>query len=185
MSVDPPHLDCPKDYTLYVQSNGVHTDLILPIRCLNEKDQEELAIEEGIEYVAFGWGDQGFYLDTPTWAELKLSTALTAAFLKSPTLMHITRYKAKSTDWKSVQICQQQLDALDKHIKTTFERDSNQKFIEIEGAGYTPFDRFYRANGTYSCIRTCNIWVNEALKKAQIKTAVWSPFDYGILRHLD
>lgn len=31
-------------------------------------------------YIAFGWGDKGFYLDTPTWADLKFSTAFKAAF---------------------------------------------------------------------------------------------------------
>jgi hypothetical protein len=31
-------------------------------------------------YVSFGWGDKGFYLDTPSWAELQPSTAFVAAF---------------------------------------------------------------------------------------------------------
>ncbi|HOB24230.1 MAG TPA: DUF2459 domain-containing protein, partial [Kaistella sp.] len=32
------------------------------------------------KYLAIGWGDKGFYLDTPTWADLKFSTAFKAAF---------------------------------------------------------------------------------------------------------
>jgi len=32
------------------------------------------------DWLAFGWGDKGFYLNTPTWADLKFSTAVKAAF---------------------------------------------------------------------------------------------------------
>ena len=43
-------------------------------------------------YISIGWGDKGFYLDTPTWAELKLSTALIAGFGLGNAALHITYY---------------------------------------------------------------------------------------------
>lgn len=44
-------------------------------------------------YIAFGWGDKGFYLDTPTWADLKFSTAFKAAFWMGQSAMHTTYYR--------------------------------------------------------------------------------------------
>ena len=42
------------------------------------------------EYLAFGWGDKGFYLDTPEWSDLKASTAFKAAFALGNSAMHTT-----------------------------------------------------------------------------------------------
>jgi hypothetical protein len=46
-----------------------------------------------VNYLAFGWGDKGFYLNTPEWADLKVSTALNAAFGLSSSAIHSTFYK--------------------------------------------------------------------------------------------
>ena len=58
---------------VYILSNGVHTDIVLPlnnsiknwstsISYLDTKAQDSTR-----NLIAFGWGDKGFYLDTPTW----------------------------------------------------------------------------------------------------------------------
>ena len=41
----------------------------------------------GDRYVAIGWGDRGFYVDTPTWADLKLSTLCNALFVPSESVL--------------------------------------------------------------------------------------------------
>ena len=40
-------------------------------------------------HVAFGWGSKVFYLETPTWAEFKLSNALWALGTPSPAVLHV------------------------------------------------------------------------------------------------
>ena len=45
---------------------------------------------DGATHYAIGWGDRGFYLETPTWADLKASTALAAMFWPSGTVVHVT-----------------------------------------------------------------------------------------------
>lgn len=49
-----------------------------------------------LPYLAIGWGDKGFYLNTPTWADLKFSTAFKAAFGLSKPAMHATFYRDPS-----------------------------------------------------------------------------------------
>ena len=65
-----------------ILTNGVHTDLVVPIKSAEIDWSKEIPIENtnskstNFNYLSIGWGDKGFYLDTPTWADLKFSTCL-------------------------------------------------------------------------------------------------------------
>src|SRR5690349_18008840 len=98
-----PYVKVNRDYvqakegiTIYVESNGVHTDFVLPVKQAQKdwslmfpyKDFE--AVDSSYSYVSVGWGDKGFFLNTPTWADLTFSTAFKAATGLSSTAMHIT-----------------------------------------------------------------------------------------------
>jgi uncharacterized protein (TIGR02117 family) len=47
--------------------------------------------------------------------------------------------------------------------------------------GYGQNDVFYGARGHCSAFQTCNAWTSEALRAAGVRTALWSPFDDGIM----
>jgi len=170
-------------HEIYVASNGVHTDVILPIEVLNNRFKQLLEYKTQPNYVAFGWGDKGFYLNTPTWGDLTFSTAVNAVFLESPTAMHVTEHKSIGPDWKKVSINNFQLKSIQNAILANFKLKEHS-FIKIEGYTYGNTDTFYEAMGSYSCLKTCNTWTNQILKKGDIKTAIWTPFDSGILKHL-
>ena len=172
----------PLPHTLYVHSNGVHTDMILPLELLPPDLTRQLAPVPGTRYLGIGWGDKGFYLDTPTWADLKFSTAFRAMVLKSPTAMHVTHYSRLGDDWYAFPINQQQLEVFHEYLWASFQTSTPHTIVPIPDSGYTPRDFFYEANGNYQAFQTCNEWVNDALKLMNVKTAVWSPFDWGILR---
>jgi uncharacterized protein (TIGR02117 family) len=184
LTTTPKEYKCDKPNTVYATSNGVHMDLIFHKDLLDEHFLGQLESVEGADYIAIGWGDKGFYLYTPSWAELKISTAIAAGFLPSKTLMHLTHYKYLNPNWKSIELCDEQLEAMKKFVYASFKNDKNDKIQILAGTGYRDNDFFYKAKGNYSCLYTCNIWVNQALKKASVQTAIWSPFDKGILRHL-
>ena len=184
LTTTPKEYNCDKPNKVYATSNGVHMDLIFHTDLLDDHFLEQLQTVEGANYIAIGWGDKGFYLYTPTWAELKISTAIAAGFLPSKTLMHLTHYKYVKPNWKPIELCDEQLEAMKKFVYASFKNDKNDKIQILEGTGYRDNDFFYEAKGNYTCLYTCNIWVNQALKKGSVKTAIWSPFDKGILRHL-
>ncbi len=60
------------DYEIFIKSNGVHTDVVLPIKSdvINWFDffnyEDTLSKRDDFLYISIGWGDKGFYLDTPT-----------------------------------------------------------------------------------------------------------------------
>lgn len=177
-------INCDEKFEIFAFSNGVHTDLVFKTNDVKESLSSYLNLQSNFEYLAIGWGDKGFYIHTPSWSELKISTALNAAFLPSATLMHLTYYGKKLDSWKAIFICKEQLDSLLKFIISSFKQDTNNKFKILHGAGFTTKDFFYEAHGQYTCFYTCNVWVNQALKKARVTTALWAPFESGIMRHL-
>ena len=185
VSTNPEKINCEIDKSIFISTNGVHLDIIISKEDLKGEIEQELEIGEHVKYVSFGWGDKGFYLETPTWNDLKLSTATKAMFFKSETAMHITNYQRSYDDWVNILICEEQLELLKSYIINSFERNGEGRIIEIKDSGYTSYDKFYEAKGSYSCIQTCNSWVNKGLKEAKIETSIWSPFDKGVLYQLE
>ncbi len=141
-----------KTNSIYIQTNGVHLDLILP-----NHDFDFLNLD--CKYLAIGWGDKDFYLNTPSFSDLKVKTAFNALFLDSPTLLHITKYQKVQNNWTKIQITEEQLICIKRNILMYFN-ESDTKPIQ----GYGSMDFFYQAKGSYSCFFTCNSWVNSILK---------------------
>lgn len=181
-----------KEIPIYIYTNGVHTDIVMPVK--NDLQDWSAKIpfadtkskKTDYQYIGIGWGDKGFYLDTPTWADLKFSTAVKAAFWLSDSAMHCTYYRAmkEGEDCKMIMISRGQYENLVKFVEDKFDRDQNGKFMLIPtDAVYGDNDAFYDAKGTYSFLYTCNTWSNNALKAAGQKAALWTPSDFGIFQH--
>lgn len=182
----------PKNITVYVLSNDVHTDIVLPIRNELQDWTEVFPIENNKgkdlnqQYVSIGWGDKGFYLNTPEWKDLTLKTALVAGLGIGETALHVTYYKqmVENDLCYKVQIDSNQYNVLKNYILNSLDMDKDGKPILIEtNAQYGPDDAFYEAKGAYSLFYSCNTWSNAALKKANMPSGVWTVFDKGILRH--
>lgn len=177
----------------YVVSNGVHTDICLPVESsfhdwshfIPVKDYKGLRSKP--KFISIGWGDKGFYLDTPTWADLKFSTAFKAALLPSETAMHITYWDSEPKIGEKIKLCsmnEEEYMQLISFVFATFQTENGFNIQLIEGKGYTDFDNFYEANHSYHLLKTCNTWTNQALEIAGVKTSSLALFEDGILRWL-
>ncbi len=176
---------------IYILSNGVHTDIVVPVKndtfdwSKQIKFEHTKAKDSTAKYLAMGWGDRGFYLETPTWADLKVSTALKATTGLSSSALHTTFYKTMKEDayCKKIQISTSEYQNLVVFINESFETKSGEN-IKIEtDAVYGKTDIFYEAKGSYSLFYTCNSWANQALKSANQKAALHTLTDTGIFRH--
>ena len=185
ISTNPEIPICEDQKAIYIATNGVHLNIIIENDDLPSDLRRQLEIPAGTPYISFGWGDRGFYLYTPTWSDLKFSTAFKALFLKSSTAMQVMRYPGIQSSWYKLKLCDSQVAAVNDFIRSSFRKDSSNNIVKIDFEGYSPHDDFYEAEGIYTVFYTSNNWVNEALKKANVKTAIWSPFDEGVLYHLN
>ncbi len=174
---------------IFILTNGVHTDIVLPIKSEQIDWSKKIKFENTIKndstakFVALGWGDKGFYLETPEWADLKASVAFKAATGLGNSAIHATFYNElkQSETCKKIAISESQYSRLIQYIEQSFVKDSNQNYINIKTkANYGKTDAFYEANGSYSLFHTCNTWANNSLKSCGQKCCFWTPLDKGI-----
>lgn len=169
------------DKTIYLSTNGVHLSIIFPKENLTESVLSELNIQDNQQYFMFGWGNEDFYLNTPTWNDFKIKYAFGALFLNTPTAIHVTTFNYKHSKWIQVKCNQQELNKLNDYILNTFKVDSFGKKQFIPQKLYSKNDSFYKANGSYSVAKTCNTWANEAFKQSGLKASYFTLFDFGLL----
>lgn len=166
---------------IYLHSNGVHLDIIINKNEVSSELLSGLHTYDSEQYLAFGWGDKNFYINTPTWGDLKASHALKAMFWNSSTLMHVTRYRSIQDDWVKVSLSDKQLKGIIETIQASFAINKQQNKTILKGKGYTDYDDFYEAVGSYSCLKTCNTWVNSTLKRNGLKACFWTPFPFRLI----
>lgn len=180
-----------KAIEIFILSNGVHTDIVVPIKNEYKDWSKEIRFQQTkskdslVNYLAFGWGDKGFYLNTPEWSDLKASTAFNAAFGLSSSAMHTTFYKRmkEDADCKKIRISTEEYQKLINFISQSFEFDSSKRVQWISNYSYGNRDAFYEAKGSYNLFYTCNTWANSALKEANQKASLWTVTDTGIFCH--
>ncbi len=173
---------------VFVVSNGVHTDLLLPMISAQRDWRTFLPTLAGVAatpqtaYVAFGWGDREFYLNTPTWDDLKATTALYALTGLDRTVLHVMASAAppRSDQVRKLLLRPEQLLRLTEYIDGSFARDASNRPTQIPGAHYGSTDAFYEATGRYWFGFTCNEWARKGLDRAGVRMPAWSPFDTAI-----
>jgi uncharacterized protein (TIGR02117 family) len=173
----------PDGVRIYVINNGVHSDIVLPARSDIIDWTQQFPVSEfrnlpsPLPYIAFGWGDRGFYLDIPTWSDLTFKVAVVALSGVDATLMHVQYLTdpSRAPDSIALDISAGQHEMLVRHIRDTFLRTTDGELKLVVGRSYFDTDAFYEAKGRFSLFVTCNEWVRRGLAKAGIRTALWSP----------
>ncbi|MFM7023057.1 MAG: DUF2459 domain-containing protein [Flavobacteriales bacterium] len=173
-----------KNHTFYVQSNGTHLDIVLPTEAIDSDFREQLHLPGNAKFVSFGWGNKEFYFNVPEWKDLTFGLAFRALFFRLESAMHVNYYKFEKEKWKKIVVAENQMAKLNKFIRSSFVQ-KDKKIIPCLCPGHSDTDCFYDAQGRYSCVNTCNVWVGDALKAASVKTSVWSPLHWGVLHHLE
>jgi len=178
---------------VYIRSNGVHTDLVVPVSAEGTDWRgllpiEGLGAETGVgDFLAFGWGDREFYLSTPTWADLRVSTAVKAVAGFDTTVVHVEAIGVPPFTGKTrhVRLSAGEYQRLVRYLEGSFQRDGEGRAEVIPGAHYDAYDEFFEARGHYSLFVTCNEWARRGLAVAGVRTALWAPFDVALFWQLD
>ena len=92
------------EITLFLVSNGTHVDVVMPLKN-NVFDWTQTVSPadsglggSGTEYIGLGWGERNFYLNTPSWGDLTVPTALRALSGFNRTLIHATYYPSEPAE---------------------------------------------------------------------------------------
>jgi uncharacterized protein (TIGR02117 family) len=182
----------PDGIEIWFISNPIHTDIILPIHtgALDWRERfpaGSFSVDaRRATHVAIGWGNKEFYVNTPTWAELRFSTVVKALFWPSDSCMHVSLCTAEGIpqDARKVKISAAQYQRLVAFINNGFRHAADGSIIVIPHAAYGPNDAFFEGEGRYHCFNTCNCWTGRAMQAAGIRTGWYTPLPGTLLLYL-
>jgi uncharacterized protein (TIGR02117 family) len=186
--VNPDWQEPAQGVTIYVTDNGYHTGLILPVDAQNI---DLSLVFRGSDlpdphlmgrWLVFGWGDQEFYLNTPSWEEFKPQTALAAFVGSNAALLHVDHLMRPEQAYRTrpIRLTPAQYRMLVQRILADTKRGADGFPTAIPGYGQR--DVFYPAKGRYSLTHTCNNWTAEVLADAGVRVGRWTPFAGGVMR---
>jgi uncharacterized protein (TIGR02117 family) len=172
--------------TVYLADNGVHTDIITPVRAQGLDWQPLLpksdfaAADPQARWIAFGAGERHVYLNTPTWWDLTPRT-IWSALSGGPQVIHAQYVTSPGYAARQIRLRPAEYRRLWAAIRAGFALDQRGRPVPINSPGYGPADAFYRAAGKASLLRTCNSWMADRLRLAGVKVSAWPPFAEGLL----
>jgi uncharacterized protein (TIGR02117 family) len=135
---------------IFVFSGEFHSDIIVPIRTeahdwRNDFPPDHFPADTSLStHVAIGWGERNFYLHTPTWSDLKFSTACKALLTPSEAVMHASMvYKpAVGSNIRSVCVSNDQYLKMVRVMQQSFVRGPDRSIKKIQGYAYSNNDAF-------------------------------------------
>jgi uncharacterized protein (TIGR02117 family) len=181
--------------TVFLRTNGVHAELVLPAAAPYDwrvelppaevVDAARLAAPPSLAWIAFGWGDREFFVRTRTWRDLRPATAASALLGLGPAAMHV-EYLARPQDYRArrIELSNVQYARLVEILRAGFVRDAGGRPRRIDDPGYFDTDAFYEGTGRYTLWLTSNEWIRRVLAGAGVRTAAWAPFDVALFWHL-
>jgi hypothetical protein len=116
----------------------MHTNLIVPVRTAVFDWSKHLDLDsvggrsaKDYRYLQFGWGDRIFYMETPSWFQMSIPSAIRALLLQNPSAIfvkgHPTVPHYPGESLKCVSLGNNDYLALMKFIESTFQQDHQGK----------------------------------------------------------
>lgn len=176
-------------HEIFVETNGVHSGVIIPRRGPGYDLSDLFARDHLVEpqlygtHIAVGWGEANFYRNTRTWAELDMGRTWAALTGSSDTVLHVRHlYRPRAFPYyrRSVTVDAAALKTIADGIRAQVVRDSLGE-VEVTPA-YARNDLFYRSRGTYSLANSCNVWTGRLLADAGLRVGIWPVLDGGVMR---
>lgn len=167
---------------ILVLSNAIHTDIAIPIDDRARKTFAFLADEgfpladQNARWLVFGWGGRTFYIETPTWSDLRPIPVL-RSFTIDRSVLHVEiagAFPDQAPGIASLQLTDDGFQSLLNFVSGSFVRQSD-RVVPIPGAAYGQFDRFFEARGYFNAFIGCNTWTAAALRAAGLRTGLWNP----------
>ena len=173
---------------IFVESNGIHVSLVLPISAAGE-DLSDLVRPEHLSdpqlfgtHVMIGWGHQAVYRNARTWNDVRSGDVASAVLGSDQTTLHIYHLVDPKPlpHRKMLRVSAAQYRNIISQVRATFRLNEQQ--LSVAHPAYGPDNVFYDSVGHYSALNTCNNWTGTVLKNAGVRVGVWTPLPGGIMR---
>ena len=176
--------------TIMVETNGIHTGIVMPVAS-QVKDWRETFPTAALPradgqyptHIAIGWGEKEVFLNTPTWNDLSISTALRIVFRGGDGLLRVAHYvrPAPSPHHRPIRLSEGEYARLVARIGEALP-PAPAGAARTVYTSYEPNAVHYDATGHYALGNTCNQWVGDTLAFAGIEMGRWTPLAGGVMK---
>jgi uncharacterized protein (TIGR02117 family) len=173
---------------IFVETNGVHVSLIVPITAAGE-DLSDLIRPEHLQnrdlygtHAMIGWGHGRVYRNARTWGDVKSGDIASAVVGSDFTTLHIYHLINPQAlpHRKTLRVSDKQYRLIISQIRAMFRL--NNRGASVAHPAYGADNLFYDSKGHYSAVNTCNNWTGEVLRNAGVRVGVWTPMPGGVMR---
>ena len=173
---------------IFVESNGVHVSLIVPISVATE-DLSDLVRPDQLNdpsvygtHVMVGWGHGRVYRNAETWADVKSGDIASAVIGSDDTILHVYHFTSPvpQINRKRIRVSERQYRLIVSQIRAAFKLDADGR--STAHPAYGPDNLFYDSMGHYSALNTCNTWTGRVLRNAGVRVGIWTPMPGGVMR---
>lgn len=178
-----------KSVTIYVATNGFHADIVVPVDHPSKSWQELLDTSPitrdrlaGTRWVAFGWGSEVAYTRLGKLTDLTPDIMFKALAFDRSVVHVVPLADIQSADGiRLVQVSGAGYLRLVASIENSFARDATGRPVLLAGVTHGYGDSFFRGRTRFSLLRSCNVWVGDALRTAGVRAGVWTPFAQSLM----
>lgn len=173
---------------IFVESNGVHVSLIVPMAAAGE-DLSDLIRPEHLQnpdlygtHAMIGWGHGRVYRNARAWGDVRSGDIASAIVGSDFTTLHIYHLKDPQPlpHRKTLRVSDRQFRSIISQVRSTFRL--NNRGESVAHPAYADDNLFYDSVGHYSAINTCNSWTGKVLRNAGVRIGVWTPLPGGVMR---
>ncbi|MFC1588835.1 TIGR02117 family protein [Pseudomonadota bacterium] len=157
----------PASNEIYVVGHDWHTGFVIPAEAIQAQIPQLEERFGDTPYLEFGWGDEGFYQAE----EITSGLSMQAIFWPTESVMHVVAVPLSPDAYfpeskvEILHLDKNQYAMLISFIEQSFYKDANGSVIKLKNGIYGN-SQFYKAEGDFYWMNTCNKWTAKGLESA-------------------
>jgi uncharacterized protein (TIGR02117 family) len=179
----PQHAPAAPTREILLLSNPIHTDIALRLDDELRAEFSALGLSgfaidrPDAVYLVLGWGGRAFYIETPTWGDLKAGPVFKALTVDR-SVMHADlagEIPADDPAVRRVALSEAGYRQMVAAMRDSFAKDPAGGLQPVRDAAYGLNDMFFEANGRFNALLGCNTWTAAMLRAGGLRTGWWTP----------
>jgi len=157
----------PGSNVVYIVRQGLHTGFVVPATAIQSQLPQLYERFANTPYLEFGWGDKEYYQAE----EITSGLTMRAVFLPTESVMQTVAIPERpdihftGNEVEALCLDSKQYSLLIGFIEHSFYQDNEGNIIKSEN-GTDGNNQFYKGEGHYYLMNTCNNWTARGLKSA-------------------
>lgn len=172
---------------IHLVKGPIHYDFLVPLTPLARARLDDLQTsgvrvdQPHAQWLLVGWGARGFYTTTGSYSDVTFGAVL-KGLTGDRAVLRVDAVGPLRQDIQvpSIRLSQAQFEMFLSTVLDSFARTDQGQLIPMNVAGFTSTDQFFEAKGRFNVFSTCNVWIGETLRAAQVRFGVWVPLPYSV-----